>query len=90
MTDNSSNFLSLEVVFQKKVSLQRHCSSECIPTSCHQLLVTPKQKITTLVQARALNGAKVFNEKKFNNQNFSKKWKNFIDLIYDLKGTLVK
>ena len=24
MTDNSSNFLSLEVVFQKKVSLQRH------------------------------------------------------------------
>ena len=52
--------------------------------------MTPKQKITTLVQARALNGAKVFNEKKFKNEKIFQEMKSFIDLIYDLKGTLVK
>ena len=53
MTDNSSNFLSLEVVFQKKVSL--HVNVYRLPVI---KLVTPEKKSQLFLQARVLNGAK--------------------------------
>ena len=77
MTDNSSNFLSLEVVFQKKVSLQRHTAVNAYRLPVISSLWPQNKKSLLWYKHEHLMGQKSLTKKKFKNQNFSKKWKNF-------------
>ena len=74
MTDNSSNFLSLEVVFQKKVSLQRHT------VNAYRLPVIsslwPQNKKSLLwYKHEHLMGQKSLTKKSLKMKKISKKWK---------------
>ena len=75
MTDNSSNFLSLEVVFQKKVSLQRHTAVNAYRLPVISSLWPQNKKSLLWYKHEHLMGQKSLTKKSLKMKKFSKKWK---------------
>ena len=75
MTDNSSNFLSLEVVFQKKVSLQRHTAVNAYRLPVISSLWPQNKKSLLWYKHEHLMGQKSLTKKSLKMKKISKKWK---------------